>query len=69
VQDDSFLLLFNAHHDRLTFRLPTRRFGQRWELVLSTAEPDAHDDEAASWAAREELEVESRSIVILRRTS
>ncbi len=41
VTDDSFVLLFNAHHEPVTFRLPPRRFGQRWKLELSTAEPGA----------------------------
>ena len=27
IVDDSFLLLFNAHFDPVTFTLPTRRFG------------------------------------------
>ena len=36
VRDDSFLLLFNAHYEEITFRLPARRFGARWELVLAT---------------------------------
>jgi glycogen operon protein len=67
VQDDSFLVIFNAHHEPLDFRMPTRRFGHRWQLVLSTAEPEGHGDEAPSWAAREELAVESRSMVLLRR--
>src|SRR5581483_10097139 len=30
VVDDSFLLLFNAHHEPIAFRLPTRRLGARW---------------------------------------
>ena len=51
----------------LDFRMPTRRFGHRWQLVLSTAEPETRGEEAPSWAAREELAVESRSIVLLRR--
>jgi isoamylase len=62
-------MLFNAHHDPLTFRLPTRRFGQRWELELSTADREAGGETAPSWTAREELEVESRSIVLLRRVA
>src|SRR5262249_37430725 len=57
VEDDSFLVLVNAHHDPLEFRLPTRRFGRRWELVLSTAHPDLTG--GASFAAREELAVDS----------
>jgi isoamylase len=66
VRDESFLLLFNAHHEPVTFRLPTRRFGTRWKLELSTAEPDLEEG-SRSWGPREETEVESRSILILRR--
>jgi len=66
VHGESFLLLFNAHHETLTFRLPTRRFGARWKLQLSTAEPELEEG-ARSFAAREELQVEARSILALRR--
>jgi isoamylase len=66
VHDESFLLLFNAHHGELTFRLPTRRFGASWELELSTSEPELEPG-ARSWNARDEVPVESRSIVVLRR--
>ena len=34
VRDDSFLVLFNAFFEEITFRLPARRFGTHWELVL-----------------------------------
>jgi isoamylase len=64
IGDESFLLLFNAHHEPVTFQLPARRFGARWKLDLSTAEPHA---EARSFAAREPVELESRSLVVLRR--
>jgi isoamylase len=64
IGDESFLLLFNAHHEPVTFALPARRFGARWKLELSTAEP--HADER-SVGAREPVEVESRSLVVLRR--
>jgi isoamylase len=66
LQDESFLLLFNAHHESMTFRLPTRRFGTRWKLELSTAEPELEEG-TRSWAARDEVTVESRSILALRR--
>ncbi|MFE9656890.1 glycogen debranching protein GlgX [Micromonospora sp. NPDC006431] len=39
-RDDSFLLLFNAHDAPLDFTLPGAEFGPRWELVISTADPD-----------------------------
>ena len=66
VADQSFVLLFNAGPEPAVFRLPPRRFGVHWQLELSTAEPRAAPDERA-WAAREEITVESRSVVVLRR--
>ena len=39
--DDSFLVLFNGHTRTVTFTLPSRRFGARWALELSTADPAA----------------------------
>jgi isoamylase len=66
LRDESFLVLFNAHHESMTFRMPTRRFGSRWKLELSTAEPEQVAG-GRSWAARDEATVESRSILVLRR--
>jgi glycogen operon protein len=37
LRDDSFLLLFNAHSDRVAFTLPPDRWGARWISVLDTA--------------------------------
>jgi isoamylase len=64
IGDESFLVLFNAHHEPVTFQLPARRFGARWKLELSTADPHA---EERSFAARDPVEVESRSLLVLRR--
>jgi isoamylase len=66
VADDSFLLLFNAHHDAIEFKLPTRRFGSRWRFELSTAEPEA-DAGARSYVARGSVPVEARAALVLRR--
>jgi glycogen operon protein len=66
VVDETFALLFNGGHDDVTFRLPPRRFAQRWNLELSTAEPGAEEG-GRSWAARDEVEIESRSVLVLRR--
>jgi glycogen operon protein len=62
VRDDSFLLLFNAHFEEISFRLPARRFGTHWEGELATGE----------WSAErltpgQDVTVEARSIVLLRR--
>jgi isoamylase len=37
VTDTSFLLLFNAHTDAVTFTLPGKPFGTRWRPALDTA--------------------------------
>src|SRR5438552_9943586 len=66
IVDDSFVLLFNAHHQPVEFRLPVRRFGVRWVLVLATGRPELPEGEL-SFAARESVETEPRSIVVLRR--
>jgi isoamylase len=64
--DDSFLVLFNAWSDPLSFRLPPARFGRRWALELSTAEPDL---EPGAWErpVRGTVEVAPRSLLLLRR--
>jgi glycogen operon protein len=66
VRDASFMLLFNGHHEPITFSLPTRRFGLRWTVVLSTAD-GSFGDGGTTVAAREPIELEARSIVVLRR--
>jgi glycogen operon protein len=68
IEDDSFVVLFNAHHEDRTFMLPRRRFGAQWALELSTAEPGAEAG-SASYGARTEVELVSRSIVILKRVA
>jgi isoamylase len=65
-EDDSFLLMFNAHFEPVRFRVPARRFGARWSLELSTDEPELEAG-SRSFAAREEIPLVDRSIVVLRR--
>jgi isoamylase len=49
------------------FRLPARRFGNRWRQVISTAEPDAPEGHR-TWPARSEVPLTSRSMVLMRRS-
>jgi isoamylase len=66
ILDESFLAFFNAQPEDRTFTLPKRRFGARWGLVLSTADPDAAPN-SIEVAATDELVVPSRSVILLRR--
>jgi isoamylase len=64
LEDDSFLVLFNASAEDVAFRLPSRRFGLLWELELSTAEV-----EQFSARTREEVRVAARSVLVMRRSA
>ncbi len=62
---DSFLVIANAASERVLFTLPPKRFGLRWELALSTSEPDAANDR--SYPARTEVAMEPHSLLVIRR--
>jgi isoamylase len=62
IRGDSFLMIFNAHHEPVQFTLP-HRLGEKWELELST---DEQATAANSLAAGEQLEATPRSTLILR---
>jgi glycogen operon protein len=66
IEDDSFLLLINAHHEDVPFVLPARRFGLRWAVELTTVDPSVA---AGDWTvpSRGEVATTARSITILRR--
>jgi glycogen operon protein len=68
IQDDSFLLLFNAHHEDRTFLLPRRRFGAQWALELSSADPEAEAGSSVH-GARTEVHVPAHSTVVLKRAA
>jgi glycogen operon protein len=62
VRDDTFLLLFNAHFEDIAFRLPARRFGTRWEVVLATGRC-----ESDRFVPGADVEIEARSLAVFRR--
>jgi isoamylase len=63
IVDDSFLVMFNAHDDALTFTLPDEEYGPRWVPVIDTALHEIDQNELQpTW----EIKVQPRSIVVLR---
>jgi isoamylase len=67
VRDDSFLLLFNAHHEPVNFRMPAASFGQSWNTVIDTAAD--LDARSCTVGAGESIEVGGRSMVVVSRPS
>jgi len=75
VVDDSFYILFNAHWEPQSFRLAPDRphWGERWAKVIDTTSPQVRDDgergegEREVYSLGEEVRVEGRSVVVLKR--
>jgi glycogen operon protein len=65
IEDDSFLLLFNAHHEPISFTLPVGGGGDAWSVVIDTADPLV-DEGASVYKGGEEVAVEARSVAVLR---
>jgi glycogen operon protein len=70
VKDDSFYVVFNAHHEPLPFTLPPQQFGRQWTRVLDTssdAPPELRRSRRAQVAeAGSTIDVQARSVIVLR---
>ena len=65
VRDDTFLLLFNAHYEPLTFIVPGRE-EIRWETVINTVAEIGFVKAGEVVAAGDEVELIERSVSLLR---
>jgi glycogen operon protein len=63
VLDDSFLVMFNAYSEALSFTLPDEEYGSEWIPVVDTA---AQDLESHALDPSWQIQVQARSIVVLR---
>jgi isoamylase len=63
-RDDTFLLLLNAWHEPVRFRLPAEPPAARWELLLNTADDDGAA-EGVQASAGSEAEMPARSLRLL----
>jgi isoamylase len=70
VRDDSFLLLFNANREPVTFTVPGVRFGPGWEILISTATAVGAAARDASGTIPvgpgQSIELAGRSIMVMR---
>jgi glycogen operon protein len=64
VRDDTFLMLFNAHHEPLEFNMPAATWGARWLRSIDTADTF---NEGESVEAGRATTVDSRSLAVYRR--
>jgi len=67
VQDDSFLLLFNASEEDLRFTVPPRRYGARWSKALDTATHATDFEDENPVKPGDTINVTNHSVQLLRR--
>jgi glycogen operon protein len=66
VVDDSFYVLFNAHHEPLDFVLPIANWSRRWVKVFATGDLSFSEEEVR-YLAGKPVPMEARSLMLLRR--
>jgi glycogen operon protein len=67
VTDDSFFLIFNGHYEPMEFVLPDLGAGERWQVEIDTAAPMLGDVEAQTAKTGEPVQVDARSVQVLRK--
>jgi isoamylase len=62
IVDDHFLVIFNGHHESLSFNLPDESYGATWVAEIDTAATVDGSEQKAGGT----LDVAARSVIILR---
>jgi len=65
IRDDTYLMLFNAHHEPVKFALPGKQ-EVNWEMTLDTRLESGFPDKPDTHPAGDEWEVMERSMCVLR---
>ena len=62
ITDDNIYIIFNAHHEGQSCKLPPAEYGRQWAKAIDTADDNAHEQ---TYGPGEAVEVEGRSVVVL----
>jgi len=68
LTDESFFLMFNSYQQPMEFKLPPKKYGREWTIVLDTADATAAQA-AKSHLAEERVHVAGHAMVVLRRVA
>jgi hypothetical protein len=66
ITDDSFYVIFNAHHEPLQYILPAKQYGSKWEVVLDAGNPK---NQKLAYGPGDPIPVEGRTVVVLKTAS
>jgi isoamylase len=68
VLDDSFLVIFNAHHQEREFTVPPAEYGSWWSVLLDTADDGTWaSDSGDTFGPGDVVAVSPRSTLVLKR--
>ncbi len=67
IVDDSYYILFNAHHEALKFTLPTGPWGDHWAIIIDTCQSVPEFRERAQIRAGQQVQLAAHSMMVLRR--
>jgi isoamylase len=64
VIDDSFYIIFNAHDQPLSYKLPANEYAKDWELLIDSHK-NPNEEVKGKFKAEDTIQVEGRSVVLL----
>ncbi|MEJ8800725.1 glycogen debranching protein GlgX [Pontibacter sp. H249] len=64
IVDDNFYVMFNAHSEPLSFKLPPKKYGDQWTKVLDTNESRI-EEEGKVYTAGKTIQVQARAVIIM----
>jgi len=67
ITDNSFYLMFNAHHEPAEFRFPGERWGRQWQLVMETSTGFVTAGQCEVLLAREHRRLAARTLAVWQR--
>jgi glycogen operon protein len=62
IIDDSFYVIFNAHHEPLDFKLPKDIYGKEWTKIIDTS---TFNTPEVVYKAEDIVRADSRSVILL----
>lgn len=65
ILDDSFYVVFNAHHEGVNYKLPPEKYGSQWTKVIDTSEGRVGEEDGTSLPCQD-VYVHARAIVVFK---
>jgi isoamylase len=62
IQDNNYLVLLNAYHEPVAFKIPPSLSKNRWKMTLDTAQPELPSEKETGTGT---LKIEARSLMVL----